>query len=67
MWIHKIRNNFHISTFLNNFLQVNAKKILLYVIGQDFHHYLYLLEFSIARSTRERNHVADIGHACYKQ
>lgn len=67
MWIHKIRNNFHISTFLNNFFTGKCKKILFYVIGQDFHHYLYLLEFSIARSTRERNHVADIGHACYKQ
>ena len=65
MWIHKIRNNFHISTFLNNFFTGKRKKNP--ALGQDFHHYLYLLEFSIARSTRERNHVADIGHACYKQ
>ena len=36
MWIHKIRNNFHISTFLNNFFTGKCKKILLYVIGQDF-------------------------------
>ena len=26
MWIHKIRNNFHISTFLNNFFTGKCKK-----------------------------------------
>ncbi len=68
MWIHKIRNNFsNYLRFQITFLQLNTKKILLYVIGQDFHHYFLQLEFSIARSTRERYHVTNIGHACNKQ
>lgn len=68
MWIHKIRNNFHISTFLNNFFTGKCKKILLYVIGQDFLNYYFLqLEFSIARSTWERYHITNIGHTGNKQ
>ena len=50
------------------FLQLNTKKILLYVIGQDFLNYYFLqLEFSIARSTWERYHITNIGHTGNKQ
>ena len=68
MWIYKIRIFFQTSCFLNNFFTVKYKKILLYVIGQDFLNYYFLqLEFSIARSTWERYHITNIGHTGNKQ
>ena len=69
MWIQqKLEKFFKLSAFQITFLQLNTKKILLYVIGQDFLNYYFLqLEFSIARSTWERYHITNIGHTGNKQ
>lgn len=68
MWIYKIRIFFQTSCFLNNFFTVKYKKILPYVIGQDFlNYYFQQLEFSITRSTWERYHITNIGHTGNKQ
>ena len=64
----KLEKFFKLSAFQITFLQLNTKKILLYVIGQDFLNYYFLqLEFSIARSTWERYHITNIGHTGNKQ